>query len=174
MDPIQTQMILAGLFVFIMRLIDMSLDTFRLLLVMRGRKVLAGLIGMIQATVFILAVSAVLSGELNVWTVAGYALGFGCGVMFGMFVEERLAMGHAMLRVYSPASGRMIAETLRQAGYAVTEIAGRGHTGQITILNLVVLRRQIQEVRSLIDRVDTNAFITVDEATPLQRGHFRS
>ena len=67
--------ILAGLFVFVMRVTDMSLDTLRLLFVMRGRKLLASLIGAIQATVFILAVSAVLSGPLNVWTVLGYTPG---------------------------------------------------------------------------------------------------
>jgi len=59
------EMFLAGVFVFAMRLIDMSLDTIRLLFVIRGRKLLAGLIGAMQATVFILAVSAVLSGPLN-------------------------------------------------------------------------------------------------------------
>ena len=70
----------AGLFVFTMRVIDMSLDTLRMLFVMRGRKFLAGGIGVIQATVFILAVSAVLKGPLDPLTVAGYALGFGAGV----------------------------------------------------------------------------------------------
>ena len=65
--------VLAGLFVFAMRLTDMSLDTLRLLFVMRGRKLLSAGIGAIQATVFILAVSAVLSGPLNVFTVAAIA-----------------------------------------------------------------------------------------------------
>ncbi len=37
--------LVAGLFVFAMRVADMSLDTLRLLFMMRGRKVLAGLIG---------------------------------------------------------------------------------------------------------------------------------
>jgi len=165
--------ILAGLFVFAMRVTDMSLDTFRLLLVMRGRKLQAGLIGMVQAAVFILAVSAVLSGPLNFWTVVGYAAGFGCGVMLGMLVEERLAIGHAMLRVYSPTSGKAIAEALRAAGYAVTEFAAQGHAGKITVVNSVVLRRQVPSVRAIIDGVDPNAFVTIDEARPLQSGYFR-
>ena len=76
--------ILAGLFVFLMRLTDMSLDTLRLLFMMRGRKIVAGVIGAIQAAVFILAVSQVLTGPLNAWTVAGYAAGFGAGVIVGM------------------------------------------------------------------------------------------
>ncbi len=166
-------MVLAGLFVFLMRLTDMSLDTLRLLFVMRGRKFIAALIGAIQATVFILAVSAVLRGELNFWTVLGYALGFGAGVMVGMLVEERLAIGHAMLRVYSPSLGSAIAQALRSSGHAATEIMARGKEGRITVVNCVVTRRDVPSVRGIIDSVDPNAFITLDEARPLQHGYFR-
>lgn len=163
---------IAGLFVFVMRLTDMSLDTLRLLFVMRGRKLLAGLIGAIQATVFILAVSTVLSGPLNVFTVAGYALGFGAGVVVGMLAEERLAIGYAYVRIFSP-QGKTIAETLRAAGYAVTEFSARGKDGLLTVVNCVVARRHSQHVRALAEQVDANAFITIDEARSLQRGYFR-
>ncbi len=167
------EMVLAGVFVFAMRVTDMSLDTLRLLFMMRGRKLLAGIIGAIQATVFILAVSAVLQGPLNFWTVLGYALGFGAGVIVGMLAEERMAIGYAMLRVYSPSSGKKIAEALRAAGHAATEILGHGREGNITVVNCIVARRDVSSVRSVIDSVDSTAFITIDEARPLQRGYFR-
>ncbi len=167
------EMVLAGLFVFLMRVIDMSLDTLRLLFMRRGRKLLTGFIGAVQATVFILAVSAVLTGPLNFWTVLGYALGFGSGVIVGMFAEERLAIGYAMLRVYSHSSGKAIAAALRAAGHAATEIMARGKEGDITVVNCVVARRDVSAVHAIVDGVDAKAFITIDEARPLQRGYFR-
>ena len=51
--------LLAALLIFVLRIMDMSLDTIRMLFIMRGRKALAGLIGATQAAVFIVAVSAV-------------------------------------------------------------------------------------------------------------------
>jgi uncharacterized protein YebE (UPF0316 family) len=165
--------LLAGLFVFAMRLIDMSLDTVRLLFVMRGRKLLAGLIGAVQATVFILAVSAVLRGELNVWTVTGYALGFGAGVIVGMMAEERMAIGFGIFRVYSPARGMAIAQALREAGHAATEFTAQGKDGVVTVVNCIVARKDVAKVRALIEQADPAAFITLDEARPLQRGYFR-
>lgn len=167
------ELVLAGVFVFAMRLTDMSLDTLRLLFVMRGRKLIAGAIGATQAAVFILAVSAVLSGPLDPFKVAGYALGFGSGVILGMFVEERLAIGYAMLRVYSPASGHAIAEALRAAGHAVTEIEAHGKEGEMTVVNCVIARRDIQPAQKIIDGVDASAFVTIDQAHSLQRGYFR-
>ena len=165
--------LLAGLFVFAMRVIDMSLDTLRLLFVMRGRKLLAGGIGVIQATVFILAVSAVLSGPLDPFTVAGYALGFGTGVIIGMLAEQRLALGYSMLRVYSPAAGTAIAEALRAANFAVTEFVAHGRDGEITVVNSAIARRDTAKAQTIVKQIDAGAFITVDEIQPLQRGYFR-
>ncbi|HSD85600.1 MAG TPA: DUF5698 domain-containing protein [Anaerolineae bacterium] len=165
--------LIAGLFVFTMRVIDMSLDTLRLLFVIRGRKLLAGGIGVIQATVFILAVSAVLQGPLDPLTVAGYALGFGAGVVIGIVVEQRLALGHVMLRVYSPSSGAVIAEALRAASFAVTEFVAHGRDGEITVVNSAIARRDTAKAQTIVKQIDVGAFITVDEIQPLQRGYFR-
>ena len=165
--------VVAGLFVFAMRVSDMSLDTLRLLFVMRGRRILAGSLGAVQATVFILAVSTVLQGPLNPLTVIGYAAGFGTGVIIGIIVEERLALGYVMFRIYSPTLGMDIAQALRDAGYAVTEFTAHGRSGTVTVVNSAVARRHRSAVQAIIRKVDPEAFITVDEVRPLQRGYFR-
>ena len=167
------EMVLAGLFVFCMRVTDMSLDTVRLLFVMRGRKLLAGSVGAIQAAVFIVAVSQVLTRPLNPLTVIGYAAGFGVGVILGIIVEERLALGYAMFRIYSPACGKAIAAALREKGYAVTEIVGRGQSGFMTVVNCVVGRKDIGAVQHIVELIDASAFITMDQVQTLQRGYFR-
>ncbi|MBN1429900.1 MAG: DUF2179 domain-containing protein [Anaerolineae bacterium] len=166
--------IVAGLFVFVMRVTDMSLDTLRLLFVMRGRKLLAALIGATQAAVFILAVSAVLRGPLNVWTVLGYAGGFGAGVALGMVAEEKLAIGYAMFHIYSQERGQVIALALRNAGHAATLFAAQGKGGQVSVVDCAVMRRRAAAVRSLIEQADPEAFITQEDARPLHRGYFRS
>ena len=165
--------ILAGLFVFSMRVIDMSLDTLRLLFVMRGWKIQAGLLGAVQATVFILAVSTVLRGPLEFWTVVGYAAGFGTGVIIGMMAEERLALGYVMFRIYSPTHSATIAQTLRETGFAATEFAAQGRDGTITVINSAVARRHRQSVRRIVEQIDPEAFITADDVHPLQHGYFR-
>ncbi|MCC7358869.1 MAG: DUF2179 domain-containing protein [Anaerolineales bacterium] len=165
--------LLAGLFIFAMRVIDMSLDTLRLLFVMRGRKLISGLIGATQAAVFILAVSQVLKGPLNALTVTGYAAGYGVGVILGMLFEERLAIGYAMFRIYSPARGAAIAAALRAAGHAATEFSAQGKDGMVAVVTTAVPRKAIAAVRAIIEQADEQAFVTMDEVRPLTRGHFR-
>ncbi len=165
--------ILGALLVFFMRVTDMSLDTLRMLFTVRGRKMLAGVIGVVQATVFIVAVSQVLKGPLTVYNVLGYAFGFGAGVMLGMYVEERLAIGYGMFRIYSPLHGMQIASALRRNGFAATEIMAAGRDGQMIVVNCAVARRDNTTVRGIIDEIDGNAFVTVDPVEPLQHGFFR-
>ena len=164
---------LGGFLVFGMRVVDMSLDTVRLIMTVRGRRLLAGGIGVVQALVFILAVSAVLRGPLTAANVLGYAFGFGAGVMPGIFFEERLAIGHSMFRIYSPGRGHEIAEALRAAGHAATEFPAIGRDGTVVVVQCAVSRRVAPEVRAILDKVDPKAFVTVDEVRPLQYGYFR-
>jgi uncharacterized protein YebE (UPF0316 family) len=165
--------ILAGLLVFCMRLADMSLDTLRMLFMMRGRKGLAAVIGAIQAAIFILAVSQVLRGPLNFWTVLGYAGGFGAGVFVGMVAEEKLALGYTMFRIYSAEHGADLTKALRAAGHAVTEFIGQGKDGNIALLTCAVSRKDGPTLRKLIVEQDPTAFVTVEDVKPLHRGYFR-
>ncbi len=114
-----------------------------------------------------------LKGPLDPLTVAGYALGFGAGVIIGMLAEQRLALGHAMLRVYSPTAGAAIAEALRAANFAVTEFTAQGRDGAITVTNSAIARRDIARAQDIVKQIDPGAFITLDEVHPLQSGYFR-
>ncbi|HKZ70217.1 MAG TPA: DUF5698 domain-containing protein [Anaerolineales bacterium] len=164
--------LLSALFIFAMRVADMSLDTLRVLFMMRGRKITAGIIGTTQAAIFVIAISRVITQLNNPWNVVGYSLGFGVGVIVGMLFEERLAIGFGQMRVISPTKGHALADALRAKGYAVTELPGRGKDGMVTVLNLTVRRKDVEEVQKVVRGVDEAAFITIEDVRPLWRGYF--
>ena len=163
----------AGL-IFLLRVGDMSLDTLRVLYVMRGRKGFAWILGFCQAAIFITAISAVLSNLDNPINIVAYAAGFATGNVVGMAIEERLAQGHINLRIISSSRGNAIAETLRSEGYAATEISARGKDGMVDVINSSVKRKNVTKVRDLIDDIDQDAFITAEEIRPIQRGFWRA
>jgi uncharacterized protein YebE (UPF0316 family) len=152
----------------------MALDTLRFLLVVRGRKGLAWVMGFLQSAIFVVAITTVLSNLKNVWNIVGYAGGFATGVVVGMLLEERLAIGHGHLRIISSTRGAAIAEALRAHGYAVTEMAGRGKDGTVTVLNASVLRKDIDRVHGLVAQSDPNAFVTVQDVRPVRHGFWRA
>jgi uncharacterized protein YebE (UPF0316 family) len=163
----------AGL-IFGLRVTDMTLDTLRVLFVMRGRKLYAWILGFFQALVFVIAITNVLRDLSNPLNILGYAAGFATGVVVGMAIEQRLAIGHVHLRVISPTRGTGIAEKLRDEGYAVTEVPARGKDGMVTMLNCSVLRKDTAKVRSMVNFVDPDAFITSEDIRPIRRGFWRA
>ncbi|MBI5292591.1 MAG: DUF2179 domain-containing protein [Chloroflexi bacterium] len=166
--------LLSALFIFALRLADMTLDTLRVLFMMRGRKLTAGLIGFAQATIFVIAISQVLSQLGNVWNIVGYSSGFAAGVIVGMVIEERMALGFGQMRIISSSRGQAVATALRAAGYAVTEIPGRGKDGMVNVLLVTARRKEVDHVQSLVLAADESAFITIEEVRPLWRGFYRA
>jgi uncharacterized protein YebE (UPF0316 family) len=163
----------AGL-IFLLRVGDMSLDTLRVLYVMRGKKSIAWVLGFCQATIFITAISAVLSNLDNPINIVAYAAGFATGNVVGMGIEEQLAQGHIHLRIISSRRGTAIAESLRAEGYAATEISARGKDGMVAVINSSVKRKNVNRVRDLVDEIDKDAFITAEEIRPVRRGFWRA
>lgn len=160
--------------IFLMRVSDMTLDTLRVLVVMRGKKSIAWVLGFCQSAIFVLAISTVLSNLDNPLNMIGYAAGFATGNVVGMWIEERLAIGHLHLRIISSRRGAAIAEALRAEGYAVTEIPARGKDGTVSLLAISVLRKNAGKVQDLIRSIDEEAFITAEDVRPLRRGFWRS
>lgn len=175
MDAILSPQALIGAgLIFLLRVSDMTLDTLRVLVVMRGKKAIAWVLGFCQASIFVLAISSVLSNLDNPLNVIGYAAGFATGNVIGMLIEERLAIGHAHLNIVSSRYGNRIAEHLREQGYAVTEIPARGKDGSVLLLNASVMRKHVDKVRKLVNQVDPEAFITSEDVRPIRRGFWRA
>jgi uncharacterized protein YebE (UPF0316 family) len=162
------------LVIFGLRVCDMSLDTLRVLFVVRGRKPLAWILGFFQSALWVLAITSVLSNLDNLWNIAAYAGGFATGNVVGMFIEERLAIGHSNLQIISSHRGSAIADAIRKAGYAATEMPARGRDGTVSVISCSVRRRDISRVRKEVEKIDDDAFITVEDIYPIHRGFWRS
>ena len=161
---------LAGLAIFILRVVDMSLATTRLLMLVNGRKLWAWILGFFQALIFITVVRSVLLNIGDWGRVLGYTAGFATGLVVGMMIESRLALGYTRLRIISPSLGIGIAEALRKHGFGLTEIPARGKDGMVTIIDCNVRRRRTDEVIEIIDGIDAGAFITAESVRSVQRG----
>jgi len=75
------------------------------------------------------------------------------------------------VRAISRDDGKEIALALREAGYGVTEMVGEGLSGRVHVVTTVVKRRDISAIMGLVSQVDEAAFVTVDDANRVYRGH---
>ena len=127
-----------------------------------------------QSALWVIAITSVLNNLDNLWNIVAYASGFATGNVVGMIIEERLAIGHSHLRIISSRRGNAIVEAVRAAGYAATEVAGRGKDGTVALISCSVRRRDISRVQKEIYKKDPDAFVTLEEIRPLHRGYWRA
>ncbi len=165
---------LGALGIFALRVADMTFDTLRVLFVMRGRKGISWGLGFIQSVIYVVAISSVLGNLDNPLNIIGYAAGFATGNVFGMLIEERLAIGHTQVQIISPRRGTLLANTLREAGFGVTEIPARGKDGMVSMLSVSVLRKDVGKIEGLVHQSDPEAFVTTEEVRPMRRGFWRA
>lgn len=158
------------LLIFLLRIVDVSLATLRTLLTVRGMKVAAPVIAFFEVLVWIFAVGTAIRNLDSAWHMLGYAGGFAAGTVVGLWLEEKMAIGLATVRVMSRIGGVELAEALRERGFGVTELAGHGREGTTEIVYTVVRRRHVPQVLKEVDRWDSEAFVTVEEPKMIHRG----
>lgn len=159
--------------IFILRVADMTLDTLRVLFVVRGRKGLAWILGFFQSALWVIAITSVLSNLENPWNIVAYAAGFATGNVVGIMIEQGLAIGHSHMQIISQRLGSAIADTVRNVGYAATELPARGRDGMVSVISCSMRRKDVENVRKMVQEIDPQAFITVEDIRPIHRGYWR-
>lgn len=158
------------LLIFLLRIIDVSLGTTRMLLVVRGARVAAPVIAFFEILIWLMAAGAAVQNLDSPFHVVAYAGGFAAGTAVGVWAERKLALGISTVQAVSRGSAEALADRLREAGWGVTEISGEGREGRVSIVSTIVRRREVGEVVELMEAEDPDAFVTVHDDTQVRRG----
>jgi uncharacterized protein YebE (UPF0316 family) len=162
------------LFIFVLRVTGVSLSTIRVLLMTRGMKLIAATLGFFEVLVYVLAIGRVVEDLNNIPNLLSYCLGFSAGVLLGMWIEQRIAVGFATIRVISSENGHQITQAIHEAGYGATEDWARGRDGLVGIITTVVRRREVEAVCAIVREITPGAFITIEETRRVERGYMRA
>lgn len=164
--------IVTAFVIFLMRVISITMDTLRFMLTMRGNKGISWVLGFVESVLYVVIIGTVLKDLSNVLYVVAYSAGFATGNVVGMAIEKRLAIGFSHIKIITKQHGLAIAEVLRKMDYAVTEISARGKDGSVSLCDLSVRRKDVPAIEKLTLEVDPDAFITVEDVTPLRSGYW--
>ena len=159
------------LYIFFARICDVSIGTIRIILIARGKKYIAPILGFVEILIWLTAISKVLNTMSGVGSYLIYAAGFASGNYVGMLIEELLSFGHVALRVVTRIPATDIIDVLRGKGFGVTTFAGQGLDGDVSLLYTVVPRKKIKEVMGIIETYHPRAFITVEDVRSYKSGY---
>lgn len=161
------------LFIFFARVCDVSLNTMRTLMVMRGKKFYAAGIGFFEVCIYIMALNYIFDDLYgNPFKLLVYAAGFATGNIIGSTIEEKLAVGTLTAQIITMKEPLEFTEILRDKGYGVTVIEGMGREGVRHILQIILHRKGLKELQKVVDEWDTEAFLAVFDARSTKGGVF--
>ena len=149
-DFLQSDLYLYGvlpLLIFFARICDVTIGTLRIIYVSKGQRRIAPILGFFEVFIWIVAISQIMKNLNNFACYFGYAAGFATGNYIGMLVEERLAFGKVLVRVFSTDNGADLVQILNASGFGATSFQAQGAQGEVSIIYSVINRKNLLRFR---------------------------
>jgi uncharacterized protein YebE (UPF0316 family) len=174
LDSTLFQWVFLPFLIFLARMSDVTLATLRNIFLSKSIKYIVPFIGFVEVMIWLLAISQIMKNLQNPVCFLAYAFGYSMGILVGIKIEERLALGLQIMRIILPADeSASLTEALIKDNYGITLIEGSGSKGPVTIILAVVKRKEIPLVQQLINDVHPNTFYSIEDIRGANSGIFR-
>jgi len=159
--------------ILIVKVIEVSLGTLRIVLITRGVRKIGALLGFFEVLIWITLVSTVLDNVADdPIKVVIYALGFALGNYIGSLIEQKLAIGTVRIEaIVTDIHGAEMAQEIRNRGYAVTIIDAKGMSSNRSVLIMHIKRKDYNDVVEIIRELQENVVITINDIKPVYGGY---
>ena len=158
--------------IFFGRICDVTLGTLRIIFVSKGERKKAPIVGFFEVFIWIMVISQIVSNANNIVAYLAYAGGYAAGNYIGILVENKIAFGFQLFRIYTKKNGGELARILYKKGFGSTYIKGEGAVYDVGIIEAVVSRKHSARIESLINEFDPDIFYLVEDIRTKQRGFF--
>jgi uncharacterized protein YebE (UPF0316 family) len=158
--------------IFLARICDVSIGTLRIIFVSKGKRNIAPILGFFEVLIWITAISKIMQNLDNYVNYIAYAAGFASGNFVGMIIEEKLAMGIQMIRVFAHERGDELVQTLNGNGYGATVVEAHGAREKIHLIYTIVQRNELASVLGVIQNFNPKLFYTIEDVKSANEGIF--
>ncbi|MEB3100585.1 DUF2179 domain-containing protein [Ferviditalea candida] len=147
-----------------------SFFTLRMILVIKGYRLFASLLSVIEVFVYLKGLTIVLDNLDNSINLAAYCIGWGMGVYLGSKIEEYLALGYVTLQVVVDSIELQLPSYIREQGFGVTSWTADGKDGKRLVMQVLTKRSNEQKLLELIHSRVPKAFVISYEPKQLIGG----
>ncbi|MDR2470449.1 MAG: DUF2179 domain-containing protein [Tannerella sp.] len=160
--------------IFCGRICDVTLGTLRIIFVAKGEKRKAPLVGFFEVLIWVVIISQIFSHTNSLMAYLAYAGGYATGNFVGILVENKIAFGFQLFRIYTKNKGHELMRQLNQNGFGSTYIRGEGVVAEVDIIETVISRKSEKKVTEIIRSFDPEAFFVIEDIRSKQKGIFFS
>ena len=158
------------LIILVINIVYVSFFTIRMILTLKGRRYLAAFISMFEVVIYVVGLGLVLDNLNEIQNLIAYAVGYGIGVIVGMKIEEKLALGYITVNVITTEHDKDLPKQLREKGYGVTNWMASGLEGDRLSMQILTPRKYELKLYQTIKELDPKAFIIAYEPKTIHGG----
>ncbi len=160
------------LLIFLSRILDVSIGTIRIVMLSKGQKIAAPVLGFFEVLIWLIAISKIFENLDNWVCYFGYAAGFAAGNFIGLLIEERLAVGIVRIQIVTRKEATSLISVLKESGYGITHLKAQGAAENVSIIYTVLKRTDVPLVEDIIREFNPNAFYSVEDVKYVNKGIF--
>lgn len=157
--------------ILILQLCYVPMLALRTISMVKKLTLLTAFFGFLESIIYVFGLALVLSGDQSTLAMLVYAIGYSLGLMIGIKVEDRIAIGYRSVLVNIKTVNQELVQALRNQGYGVTVTQGDGREGTRTMLDILTKRSSEKMLFKLIESYEPHAFITSFEPTRFKGGY---
>jgi len=151
--------------IFCARIMDVTLDTIRIVMVAKGERRIAPLLGFFEILIWLIAISTIMKHLDNWMCYVFYAGGFATGNYIGIRIEEKLAVGIVQLQIIASNESDKLINALMQAGYGITHHIAEGGASSksVSVIYSIVSRNDLEKISGIINEINPEAFYSIGD-----------
>jgi Uncharacterized protein conserved in bacteria len=158
--------------IFFGRICDVTLGTLRIIFVSKGERYKAPIVGFFEVFIWVVIISQIFSHANSLASYLAYAAGYAAGNYVGILVENKIAFGFQLLRVYTKQDCGELVRSLNKMNVGATVLKGEGAISHVHIIEIVISRKSQQSVLSEVIKHDPSAFYIIEDVRYKQKGIF--
>lgn len=155
-------LVVVPILIFFARILDVSINTVRIIFVMGGKKYVATILGFLESLIWLLAIGQIFKHMDNVYCYVAYPAGFAGGILVGMLIEEKIALGKVIIRIITAEDLTKVTDFLRAKDFRYSIVNAESNEGHEQLLFAVLKRDHVPEMLNEIKNNLPKAFYTIE------------
>lgn len=151
------------LLIFFARILDVSINTVRIIYVLGGRKFTSTLLGFFESFIWLMAIRQIFEHLDNWMCYVAYPAGFAAGIFVGMIIEEKIAYGKVIVRIITRKDIAGLLVYLKNQYFRYTYVKAEGPDGQENLVFTVLEREKLEQLLEMLKDTLPTAFYTVEK-----------
>jgi uncharacterized protein YebE (UPF0316 family) len=164
-------LILLPILIFSARIGDVSLGTLRIIFITQGKRVLAPLVGFFEVFIWLLAMGQIFNNLTNIIYYVAYAGGFAFGNYIGLVIENKISLGLLSIHLIVRQNQEELLKLLAEKGYSMTILPAQGSKGSVSLIVLIIERKNEEDLLKIVKSISPNAFISIEKVQSIAGGN---